>query len=57
MERPCPAYFNGVKYNTTRECPGPSAPACRDAGLGSGEGSGPSVGQVLRAADPSDRWR
>lgn len=21
MDRPCPEYFNGVKYNTTRECP------------------------------------
>lgn len=21
MERPCPEYFNGIKYNTTRECP------------------------------------
>lgn len=25
MERPCPEYFNGVKYNTTRECPSSSA--------------------------------
>lgn len=22
VERPCPEYFNGIKYNTTRECPG-----------------------------------
>lgn len=21
VERPCPEYFNGIKYNTTRECP------------------------------------
>lgn len=21
MERPCPEYFNGIKYNTTREYP------------------------------------
>ncbi|KAK2096113.1 hypothetical protein P7K49_025147 [Saguinus oedipus] len=27
VERPCPEYFNGVKYNTTRECPRPSLPA------------------------------
>nr|XP_060483437.1 corticotropin-releasing factor receptor 2-like [Panthera onca] len=26
VERPCPEYFNGVKYNTTRECPPPPTP-------------------------------
>ena len=62
MERPCPEYFNGVKYNTTRELPSPppsharssaagSAPAAQKSGLGSRDGSGPSVGDLLR------RWQ
>lgn len=61
VERPCPEYFNGVKYNSSSECPGPSAagfePASWKGGLGRGEGPGLSVGEVLRAAPPSDRRR
>lgn len=40
VERPCPEYFNGVKYNTTRECPRPSvadsAPTFQEDRLGDG---------------------
>ena len=61
MERPCPEYFNGVKYNTTRECPWDpplraKPPGFPEGGLGGSEGSEASVEDV-RAKAWSQRQR
>ena len=61
MERPCPEYFNGVKYNTTREYPWDPPPRAQppgfpEGGLGGSEGSEASVEDV-RAKAWSQRRR